>query len=720
MGVVLTCAASMRTIAILGAGDRARSLAAVLLLLAAQSLEADPAPPALALMPMPARLEGGGGELTLDRRSTFSMAGACDDRVARALGRTAAAVGLPEAASRGAQGRVALQVECAATGGPVEALGEDESYRLDVGPKGALLTAPNPVGALRGLETFEQLARRTGGRVDVPAVHIEDRPRFPWRGLLIDPGRHFLPVDVVKRTLDGMAAVKLNVLHWHLTDDQGFRIESRIFPRLHEQGSDGLYYSQDQVRDVIAYARDRGIRVVPEFDMPGHVTSWLPAHPELASLPGPYPLERRWGIKDPTFDPSREEPYRFIEAFLREMAGLFPDAYIHTGGDEVTGRQWNGSAAISDFMYREGLRDAADLQAYFSRRLATLVEGRERKMVVWDEVLHRESPRGGIVQVWRSAEPLVRVVRSGSQALVSFGYYLDHMRPASFHYAVDPVPAHLGLSAPEAARILGGEACMWGEYVSAQNIESRTWPRAAAIAERLWSPPTVVDAEDMYRRLETVSARLEARGLRHRTWTREGLARLAGAAPVAPLQVLADAVEPRGLGIRSRSRVYSQDTPLTRFVDVVPAESDAARRFRAEVDRFLRSAPTFEGQAALGQWLESWAANHAALEPVLAASPEARELRSLSRDLSAVGVVGRDALRAIAAGRPPEADWSQTAFRLLDDAERTQAEVWLAIVPGLRKLALAATRIEDLKTQTPAQWNAALEAATKGAGEARP
>lgn len=704
-----------------GMRDRACFCAAVLLLLVAQMLEAEPAPPAPALMPMPARLEGGGGELTLDGRSTFSMAGACDDRVARALARTAAALGLPRAAGLGAGRRAAsLRVECAGAGGPVEALGEDESYRLDVGPKGAFLTAPNPVAALRGLETFEQLVRREGGRVEVPAVHIEDRPRFPWRGLLIDPGRHFLPVDVVKRTLDGMAAVKLNVLHWHLTEDQGFRIESRIFPGLHEQGSDGLYYTQDQVRDVIAYARDRGIRVVPEFDMPGHVTSWLRAHPELASLPGPYPAERRWGIKDPTFDPSREESYRFIEAFLREMAGLFPDAYVHTGGDEVTGRQWNASAALSDFMYRENLRDAADLQAYFSRRLATLVEGRERKMVVWDEVLHRESPRGGIVQVWRSAEPLARVVRSGSQALVSFGYYLDHMRPASFHYAIDPVPAHLGLTALEAARILGGEACMWGEYVSAQNIESRTWPRAAAVAERLWSPATVVDVEDMYRRLEAVSARLSAKGLRHQTWTREGLARLAGAGPVAPLQVLADAVEPRGLGIRGRSRVYSQETPLTRFVDVVPAESDAARSFRADVDRVLRSAPAFEGQAALAERLESWAANHAALEPVLAASPEARELRSLSRDLSAVGVLGRDALRAIAAGRPPEAERSEAAFRLLDDAERTQAEVWLAIVPGVRKLALAAMRMENLKTQTPAQWNAALETAMKAAGEARP
>ena len=160
---------------------------------------------------------------------------------------------------------------------------------------------------------------------------IEDRPRFPWRGLMLDSARHFMPLDTVMRTLDGMAAVKLNVLHWHLTDDQGFRVESRRHPELHRMGSDGLFYTQQQVKEIVAYAGERGIRVYPEFDIPGHTTSWFVSHPELASMPGPYRIEREWGIMDPALDPSKEEVYRFLDGFLGEMAGLFPDLRLHIG-----------------------------------------------------------------------------------------------------------------------------------------------------------------------------------------------------------------------------------------------------------------------------------------------------------------------------------------------------------------------------------------------------
>ena len=186
-------------------------------------------------------------------------------------------------------------IQCDARVEPVQQLGEDESYRLEITPQQARLTAPNPLGVLRGLETFLQLVEPGPKAFQVPVVDIEDHPRFPWRGLHLDVSRHWMPLEVVKRNLDGMAAVKLNVFHWHLSDDQGFRVESKRFPKLQELGSDGLYYTQDQVREVIAYARDRGIRVVPEFDMPGHTTSWLVGYPELASAPGPYQIERQMG-----------------------------------------------------------------------------------------------------------------------------------------------------------------------------------------------------------------------------------------------------------------------------------------------------------------------------------------------------------------------------------------------------------------------------------------
>jgi hexosaminidase len=202
-------------------------------------------------------------------------------------------------------------------------------------------------------------------------VSIQDRPRFRWRGLLIDSARHFQPLDVIRRNLDAMAAVKLNVLHWHLSDNQGFRIESKRYPKLHGLGSDGHYYTQDEVRGVIAYAQARGIRVVPEFDMPGHGTSWLVGHPELGSAPGPYAIERKPGVMDPTLDPTREEVYRFLDRFLGEMAALFPDAYLHIGGDENEGKHWAANPRIQAFMQRaHGLQDKHALQAYFNRRPA--------------------------------------------------------------------------------------------------------------------------------------------------------------------------------------------------------------------------------------------------------------------------------------------------------------------------------------------------------------
>src|SRR6202166_1418247 len=216
---------------------------------------------------------------------------------------------------------------------PVQELGEDESYALQVTSSGAELNAPTTLGVMRGLQTFLQLVEITPQGFAVPAVVIEDTPRFPWRGLMIDSGRHFMPLDVLKRNLDGMEAVKMNVFHWHLSENQGFRAESRKFPKLHEQGSDGLFYTQEEIREVVEYARDRGIRMVPEFDMPGHSTAWFAGYPELASGSGPYAIERKWGVFDPAMDPASENTYKFLDELIAEMAKLFPDNYFHIGGD---------------------------------------------------------------------------------------------------------------------------------------------------------------------------------------------------------------------------------------------------------------------------------------------------------------------------------------------------------------------------------------------------
>jgi hexosaminidase len=247
-----------------------------------------------------------------------------------------------------------------------------------------------------------------------------------------------MPVEVVERNLDAMAAVKLNVFHWHLSDDQGFRVESKRYPKLQEEGSDGNFYTQAEVRQVVAYARDRGIRIVPEFDMPGHATAWFVGYPELASAPGPYSIERKWGVHRPTMDPTREQTYAFLDAFIGEMAALFPDPYFHIGGDEVEPTQWDSSPSIQAFVRAHRLNNARDLQAYFNQRLERLVKKHGKTVVGWDEVLSPGLPADTIVQSWRGPAALAEAAVQGHRTLLSFGYYLDHLTPAAEHYANDP------------------------------------------------------------------------------------------------------------------------------------------------------------------------------------------------------------------------------------------------------------------------------------------
>ena len=330
---------------------------------------------------------------------------------------------------------------------------------------------------------------------------------------MIDSGRHFMPIDVIQRNLDGMEAVKLNVFHWHLSEDQGFRVESKAFPLLHEKGSNGQYYSQQQIRDVIWYARDRGIRVVPEFDMPCHTTSWFVGYPNLASGPGPYKIEERWGVLDPAMDPTRESTYQFLDRFLGEMTSLFPDAYFHIGGDECDGKEWDANPKIQAYIHSHGLKDNAALQSQFTARLQKLVAAHHKIMEGWDEVLQPDTPREVVIQSWRGPAGLAAAARQGNRALLSNGYYIDLNQPASYHYLIDPLGGDGASLTPEQkARVLGGEATMWSEFVTPENVDSRIWPRTAAIAERLWSPQEIRDVPSMYERLAVVLA--EARVLR--------------------------------------------------------------------------------------------------------------------------------------------------------------------------------------------------------------
>ena len=295
------------------------------------------------VMPLPAKVQLGSGSLKIDGGFSLAFAGYREARLDRAGERFLATLnretGIVFAHGISDPSKATLLITTDHESKPVQELGEDESYALEVTPAGTRLHAANPLGVLRGLQTFLQLVAVSPDGFAVRAVSIQDQPRFLWRGLMIDVARHFIPLDVLRRNLDGMEAVKMNVFHWHLSDNEGFRVESKKLPKLQEGGSDGQYYTQDEIRDLITYAHDRGIRVVPEFDMPGHSTAWFVGYPELASGPGPYQLERKWGVFDPAMDPTNEKTYKFLNDFLGEMAKLFPDQYLHIGGDEVNGKE---------------------------------------------------------------------------------------------------------------------------------------------------------------------------------------------------------------------------------------------------------------------------------------------------------------------------------------------------------------------------------------------
>ena len=350
------------------------------------------------LLPQPAHLEDGSGRLAVDGSFRVALEGYREPRLeaaaVRLIHRVSRQTGIPlPDGFEPIPGKATLVVYCDRAGGAVQSVREDESYRIEVTPQQARLTAPTPVGVLRGMETFLQLVEPDTLGFSAPAIHINDHPRFPWRGLMIDVCRHWMPIDVLQRNLDGMAAVKLNVLHLHLTDDQGFRIESKKYPRLQELGSDGNFYTQAEMTQLIAYARDRGIRVVPEIEMPGHSTSWYVGYPELASGPGPFQIERRWGVFDPTLNPTRDETYTFIDGLLGEIAALFPDEYLHVGGDEVNGKQWDSNPEIMAFKGTHGIKDDAGLQLYFNRGLLPIVQKHGKKMIGWTRFFIRTFPK---------------------------------------------------------------------------------------------------------------------------------------------------------------------------------------------------------------------------------------------------------------------------------------------------------------------------------------
>jgi len=658
----------------------------------------------LNIMPLPAKVERADGSLKIDASFRLAFAGYREPRLERAGARLERQIqrqtGIVILRAGKIVGPATLEINTAHESKAVQELGEDESYILDVTSTGAKLHAANPLGTLRGLQTFLQLIAITLDGFSVPALHIEDRPRFPWRGLMIDSGRHFIPLEVIKRNLDGMEAVKMNVFHWHLSENQGFRVESRKFPKLHEQGSDGLFYTQDEIRDIVEYARDRGIRLVPEFDMPGHSTAWFAGYPELASGGGPYAIERKWGVFDPAMDPTDEKTYKFLNEFIGEMARLFPDQFFHVGGDEVNGKEWDANPKIQAFIKSHHIKNNAELQAYFSGRVQEMVTKHKKTPVGWDEVLVPGVPKTIVIQSWRGVDSLASAAKMGYRGILSNGYYLDLGWSAARHYTMDPLggPA-AGLMLEQKQLILGGESCIWSEYVTAENIDSHIWPRNAAIAERLWSPEGTNDVASMYARMETESARLEWLGLTHQSFQRAMLQRIAGSwspAEFDALRELAQALEHQ----KDYSREASADTPptsltpLNRLVDAVYPESDVSRRFSLLVDQFIGSGckdPV--GAAQIRGELEGWASIEDRLQPLAQHSHLVKEAAPATGALSQTAKIAVDALDAIQKGAPLSADQKKIQIDSLNSLEQQAHKSQLTIpeLPAFQKLVEAAS-----------------------------
>ena len=634
-------------------------------------------------MPLPSSYTPGSGRLAITQGFRVSLDGYTEPRLERAVSRMidrlTRQTGMPFVAGLAPAGQGTLTITTRQASEPVQKLGEDESYSLTVTPQGAKLSAANPLGVLRGMETFLQMVTQDGQGWGATAATINDKPRFPWRGLSFDVSRHFMPLEVVKRNIDGLAAVKMNVLHLHFSDDQGYRIESKRWPKLHQLGSDGQYYTQDQVRDLIAYARTGAC---------GWCRKWI-----SPDTPPPYSRRirvggrawtvqdrRKWGIFDPTLDPTKEQVYTFLNGLIGELAGLFPDAFFHIGGDEVSGKQWTTSEHVQAFMKEHGLKNNHEFQRYFNSRVQPIVAEYGKRMEGWDEILAPGLKKEIVIQSWRGPKSLVEAAKEGYAGLLSNGYYLDLIEPASRHYLMDPLPPESIAALDEAQRasVLGGEAAMWVEYTSPETVDSRIWPRtcrgsgaAVVPGERARSrfhvctfgndePVAGVDRTNAPERTAADAAAYGRRRVRHADPAAGGC---------------------RGAGERLRTRrnggVHAADS-ANRLVDAARPESDLARTFAGEVKR--------------GEWnkvrgyLERWRDNDARLQPIIAKREILSEAAPLSTALARVAVIGLQALDAIEKGTKPDSGWLEQSRAALKSAAAPKGPMLLMIVPAVEQL----------------------------------
>jgi hexosaminidase len=435
------------------------------------------------------------------------------------------------------------------TSGADAALGK-EGYELEITARGVCLRAPAAHGLFNGVQTIRQLLPVRGPldgeptassgelvvRLDsqLPCLRIVDQPRYRWRGMLLDCCRHFMEPEFVKRCIDLLAYHKMNVLHWHLTEDQGWRIEIKKYPRLTEVGAwrgegeerHGGFYTREQVRDIVEYARSRHVTVVPEIEMPGHAQAALAAYPDLSCTGGPFEVGTRWGVYEDVYCAGNDDVFRFLEDVLGECLELFPSEYIHIGGDECPKERWRQCPKCQARMKTEGLADEDELQSWFIRRIEAFLNGRGRRLIGWDEILEGGLAPNATVQSWRGMEGAVAAAAAGHDVIASpiTHCYFDYPQLAEpgmprwmgvidceRTYGFEPTPPEL--TAEQARHVLGAEGNVWTERIPQERVEQMLFPRLAALAEVTWSPALRRDWDDFARRLKTHFTRLDALGV---------------------------------------------------------------------------------------------------------------------------------------------------------------------------------------------------------------
>jgi hexosaminidase len=549
-----------------------------------------------------------------------------------------------------------LQINCVRSG-KIE-LYEDESYILEVSTNKITINATNDLGALHALETLLQLMQNNSNSFYFPTSKISDFPRFTWRGLMIDAARHFMPIDVIKRNLDAMAAAKMNVFHWHLVDDQGWRIEMKKHPKLIQMASDGNFYTQEEIKNVVKYAADRGIMIVPEIDVPGHGSAILTAYPEIGSKIvnlnvnsgekgqqftqiQSYSLERNAGIFSPTLDPSNPKTYQLLSEFFDEICPLFPGKFFHIGGDENEGKDWDSNPKIQEFKKKHNLANNHELQTYFTMQLIPMLKKHNKELMGWEEIMTKNMSKDAIIHSWKgtnegvtAGKSLFDAAKGGYKTVLSNGYYIDLVFGVEDHYTVDPMPKNVPLTDEEKARILGGEATMWTELVTPATIDSRIWPRTAAIAERLWSDESVTDIKSLRKRLNVFSFRLEELGLTHLK-SKEGLLRnISNNQKNQALEDLSNVCEPlKRYSRNSEGTEYQMYSPLTLFADVCTPDASDALGFDQAVSNYLRNK-TNENETVVVDYLNKWTKMYADLIILGNNAPLVQPLLPLSKSLN--------------------------------------------------------------------------------------